>query len=38
MALLPLIKAIAFLLLNLVQIITLVRSSAYSIRRARSWS
>lgn len=29
-----LIKAIAFLLLNIVQIVTLVRSSAYTARRA----
>lgn len=33
--LLPLIKAFAFLLLNLVQILTLVRSSVYVARR--SW-
>lgn len=31
---LPLIKAVAFLLLNLVQILTLLRSSAYVARRA----
>lgn len=32
---LQLIKAVAFLLLNLVQIATLVRSSMYTVRRAR---
>lgn len=37
MALLPLLRTIAYLLLNLVQVLTLVRSSAYSVQRARSW-
>lgn len=31
---LPLIKAVAFLLLNLVQILTLLRSSMYVARRS----
>lgn len=35
---LPIIRAIAFLLLNIVQIVTLVRSSAYTVRRARNWA
>lgn len=38
MNLLAIIKAVAFLLLNLVQIVTLLRSSAYTMRRAGSWS
>lgn len=37
MALLPLLRTVAYLLLNLVQVITLVRSSAHGVQRARSW-
>lgn len=35
----PLLKAIAFLLLNVVQLITLLRSSAYTVNKAaKTWS
>lgn len=34
----PMLKTIAFLLLNLVQLITLMRSSAYTVNKAaKNW-
>lgn len=38
MPILPLIKAVAFLLLNLVQVITLVRSTTRGFKSATAWT